>query len=284
LRVIDRFYAANKQEADKTFDQWLEIRRLPHDTDTYGYRKSAQAADNQRDSADLQRRLGVQDVDTDVAQNFSGDYSAFERNSDRIDAIRAQQRQAQDATQRSGSWSIYDVTLGREISRMDNAPWQQANDRAEELERSTGHNISVRGLSETIDPISGSGAVPPRPIVKKINKDKFEPVEPVAKSQSYRSAIGQAISKKDLEDMTQQIKMARKLGDSVMEMEDTPPEVIRALNQAAQKNGYKNWADVKSNPRSTSAVMTVAKLANAIMKTTGTHHPEKIFYKNKLDK
>jgi hypothetical protein len=284
LRVIDRFYAANKQEADKTFDQWLEIRRLPHDTDTYGYRKSAQAADNQRDSADLQRRLGVQDVDTDVAQNFSGDYSAFERNSDRIDAIRAQQRQAQDATQRSGSWSIYDVTLGREISRMDNAPWQQANDRAEELERSTGHNISVRGLSETIDPISGSGAVPPRPIVKKINKDKFEPVEPVAKSQSYRSAIGQAISKKDLEDMTQQIKMARKLGDSVMEMEDTPPEVIRALNQAAQKNGYKNWADVKANPRSTSAVMTVAKLANAIMKTTGTHHPEKIFYKNKLDK
>jgi hypothetical protein len=222
-----------------------------------------QAADSRKDSADLQRTLGVQDVEPDIAQNFS---------------------QPQDATQRSGSWSIYDVTLGREISRMNDVPWQQANDRADELERSTGHNMSVRGLSETIDPISGSGAVPPRPIVKKINKDKFEPVEPVAKSQSYRSAIGQAISKKDLEDMTQQIKMARKLGDSVMEMEDTPPEVIQALNQAAQKNGYKNWADVKANPRSTSAVMTVAKLANTILKTTGTHHPEKIFYKNKLDK
>jgi hypothetical protein len=108
-------------------------------------------------------------------------------------------------------------------------------------------------------------------------------VEPVAKTQSYRSAIGQAISKKDLENMTSQIQVARKLGDSVMEMEDTPPEVIRALNQAAQKNGYKNWADVKANPRSSSAVITVAKLADTILKTTGPHH-DKVFYKNKLDK
>jgi hypothetical protein len=226
-----------------------------------------QATDNRRDSADLQRNLGVQDIDTDVAQNFT---------------------QPADATDRVGSWVIYDVTLGREISRMNDVPWQQANDRADELERSTGHNMSVRGLSEngtneSIDPVSGAGAVPPRPTVKKINKDKFDPVEPVAKTQSYRSAIGQAISKKDLEDMTQQIKIARKLGDSVMEMEDTPPEVIRALNQAAQKNGYKNWADVKANPRSSSAVVTVAKLADTILKTTGPQH-NKIFYKNKLDK
>jgi len=68
----------------------------------------------------------------------------------------------------------------------------------------------------------------------------------------------------------------------VMEMEDTPPEVLRALNQAAQKNGYRNWADVKANPRSPQAVMTVAKLASTIMKTTGPHH-EKLFYKNKTD-
>jgi len=31
---------------------------------------------------------------------------------------------------------------------MDNVPWSQANDRANELEQSTGHNMSVRGLSE----------------------------------------------------------------------------------------------------------------------------------------
>ena len=83
--------------------------------------------------------------------------------------------------------------------------------------------------------------------------------------------------------MTQQIKMARKLGDSVMEMEDTPPEVIRALNQAAQKNGYKNWQDVKANPRNSSDVITVAKLANTMLKAPGPRR-EKVFYKNKLDK
>jgi len=66
------------------------------------------------------------------------------------------------------------------------------------------------------------------------------------------------------------------------EMQETPPEVLRALDQAAQKNGYKNWADVKANPRSNRAVITVAKLANEIMKTTGPHH-EKIFYKSKTD-
>ena len=69
--------------------------------------------------------------------------AAYERNSDRIDAIRA----GQNATDRVGSWSIYDVTLGREISRMTDVPWQEASDRADMLERSTGHNMSVRGLS-----------------------------------------------------------------------------------------------------------------------------------------
>ena len=56
------------------------------------------------------------------------------------------------------------------------------------------------------------------------------------------------------------------------EMQETPPEVLRALDQAAQKNGYRNWADVKANPRSNRAVITVAMLANEIMKTTGPHH------------
>ena len=63
----------------------------------------------------------------------------------------------QDATQRVGSWSIYDVTLGREISRMDNVPWSQADARADELERSTGHNMSVRGLQENFEDGKGPG-------------------------------------------------------------------------------------------------------------------------------
>jgi hypothetical protein len=122
LRVIDQFYADDKQEADKTFDQWLEIRRLPHDTDTYGYRPRKQEA--------------VKDIAPDVAQNFA---------------------EPQNATDRVGSWAIYDVTLGREISRMDNVPWQQASDRADELERSTGHNMSVRGLQENFADGKGPG-------------------------------------------------------------------------------------------------------------------------------
>jgi hypothetical protein len=264
-KVLDRFYAQTPQEAEQTYSAWLKQNSLPDDSEDYGYRKTAQAADDQRDSADIQRRLGVQDVDTDVAQNFN---------------------QPQDATQRSGSWSIYDVTLGREISRMDNVPWQQASDRANELEQSTGHNMSVRGLSESIDPISGAGAVPPRQDPKNTGKKAVTPAEKVfknpVKAQPHRSAIGQAISQKDLENMTQQIQVARQLGDSVMEMEDTPPEVVRALDQAAQKSGYRNWADVKANPRSNSAVMTVAKLASTILRTTGPHH-EKLFYKNKTD-
>jgi hypothetical protein len=68
----------------------------------------------------------VQDTDVNVAQNFNT---------------------PQDATNQVDSWSIYDVTLNREISRMDDVSWSQASERAEELERATGHNISVRGLT-----------------------------------------------------------------------------------------------------------------------------------------
>jgi len=142
-------------------------------------------------------------------------------------------------------------------------------------------------MIESIDPVSGAGAVPPRQDPKNTGKKAVPPVEKArqdaVKGLPYRSAIGQAISKKDLEDMTSQIQVARKLGDSVMEMEDTPPEVMQALNQAAQKNGYRNWADVKANPRSNSAVITVAKLANTMLKAPGPRRG-KVFYKNKLDK
>jgi len=112
----------------------------------------SQGVDNAQDAARLRNTLGVQDVESDVAQNFAGSedpFAAYERNSDRINAIR------QDATNRVGSWSIYDVTLGREIARMDDVAWSQADARANELERSTGHNMSVRGLSENITESAG---------------------------------------------------------------------------------------------------------------------------------
>ena len=123
LRVVDQFYADSKQEADKTFDKWLAMKDLPNDTHNYGYRPRKQEA-------------AVKDIAPDVAQNFN---------------------QTNNATDRVGSWAIYDVTLGREISRMDNVPWQQASDRADELERSTGHNMSVRGLQENFADGKGPG-------------------------------------------------------------------------------------------------------------------------------
>ena len=96
----------------------------------------------------------VKDIAPDVAQNVGDDsMAAYERNSDRIDAIRA----GQNATDRVGSWSIHDVTLGREISRMTDVPWQEASDRADMLERSTGHNMSVRGLQENFANGKGPG-------------------------------------------------------------------------------------------------------------------------------
>ena len=99
--------------------------------ETYGERFAIKPK-MQTGSADWRRDLEhhVQDATMDVAQNFAAPL---------------------DATEQVGSWSIYDVTLGRELSRMDDVTWNQASDRAEEIERATGHNISVRGLSENIE-------------------------------------------------------------------------------------------------------------------------------------
>jgi hypothetical protein len=249
LGVVDRFHADSKQEADKTFDKWLEMKGLPNDTDTYGYRPRKQESEQatapngvpiwelvdrmsgtvlhniadhtQREawgeaSRWLQsygaedfrtyaerfeirpkmKNAQVKDIAPDVAQNFGNDpMSAYERNSDRIDAIR------QDAINRVGSWSIYDVTLGREISRMTDVPWSQADARADELEQSTGHNMSVRGLSESVDAVSGTGAIaraiagakPPSPVPVR-RKDpavkldiKNKPLDPYA--QTYKKPV-----------------------------------------------------------------------------------------------
>ena len=97
-KVVGTFGAQNDSEANKKFSEWLRIKGLPTDTEDYGYRPDDQAADARRDSADLQRNLGVRDVEPNVAQNF--DPSAYERNSERIAAIQAQ-------AQQPGNWEIY---------------------------------------------------------------------------------------------------------------------------------------------------------------------------------
>ena len=260
LRVVDRFYADSKQEADKTFDKWLEIKGLPNDTHNYGYRPRKQEAakepavqdtdinvaqnfeptqvrasngvpaweiyeresghvintifDHDQTSAWQQAQLYLRDIGAEqpnlfslrpkMAQNFGNDpMAAYERNSDRIDAIR------QNATDRVGSWAIYDVTLGREINRMTDVPWQQASDRADELEQSTGHNMSVRGLSEAIDPISGRGAVAPTMPPRLKPKPKVKPVAPAVRvdikkhkedplAQTYKKPVNETLPAKNL--------------------------------------------------------------------------------------
>ena len=130
-KVIDRFYAQTPQEAEQTYSAWLRQNTLPDDSEDYGYRKSEQAADNQRDSVDTQRRLGVQDIDTDVAQNFSPDLSAYERNSDRIDAIRAQSTNPNPTSQTSntftGEWSVRNEQTGEEVHRFGGIGNSQAD-------------------------------------------------------------------------------------------------------------------------------------------------------------
>ena len=56
LGVVDKFYAADKQDADATFDKWLEMKGLPNDTSNYGYRPRKQEPTlSAQDAADLQR-------------------------------------------------------------------------------------------------------------------------------------------------------------------------------------------------------------------------------------
>jgi hypothetical protein len=266
LPVVDKFYATNDTDAQKVYSQWLKNKDLPDDTADYGYRKVA---------------AKPAEAEPSVAQNFEPRRQNYELVSDedpdrvlhRMNNATADEVRAWIAQQEQGG-----MPAGFLRTRIVAQNFDSARDSA-----TLQTNLQDRSpQTESIDPISGAGAVPPRPVIKKISTDKAEPVEPAAKKQAYRSAIGQAISQQDLENMTHQIQVARRLGDSIMEMEDTPPEVLRALDQAAQKNGYRNWADVKANPRSEHAVMTVAKLANTIIKTTGPHH-EKLFYKNKTD-
>jgi hypothetical protein len=118
LRVVDQFYAADKQEADKTFDKWLAMKDLPNDTHNYGYRPRKQET--------------VKDVEPDVAQNFGDNpYAAYERNSDRVDAIRA----GQDATEVPRNWEFVDRITGRVIHNMSNASYNQANVVQADVER-----------------------------------------------------------------------------------------------------------------------------------------------------
>jgi hypothetical protein len=116
LPVVDKFYATNDTDAQKVYSQWLKSKDLPDDTENYGYRKAATK------SAETQ---------PNVAQNFEPDYSAYERNSDRIDAIRA----GQDATEVRRNWEFVNRMSGNVVDTLTNASYNQANAMQTDVER-----------------------------------------------------------------------------------------------------------------------------------------------------
>jgi hypothetical protein len=205
--------------------------------------------DNAQDSARLQATLtgSIPEVPVDVAQNFGNQFS--------------------------GQWQVVDG-LGREVYRFRGAGNNQADaNRIAALwarENNFDGNLEVLPVMiESIDPISGAGSRAPVMPPKLKPQPPVKPINPAVKLDVKKS---------------QNDPYADTYKKSVSEsLEETPIEVLLALDLAAQKNGYKNWQDVKTNPRSPQAVMTVARLANTIMKTTTPKHGEKIFYKNKTD-
>jgi hypothetical protein len=238
--VVDQFRAETPQEAERVYSAWLKSKDLPDDTANYGYRKSAQAADDQRDSVDIQRRLGVQDVDTDVAQNFSPDYSAFERNSDRIDAIRAQAQQPRqnyelvsdedpdrvlhrmnDATadevrayiaqQEAGGMPpgfLRTRIVAESTGQHDDEQTQTALDMAaQDYQYKNWADVEMRGSEQAKTAIR-------RHAVTKLNLAQHKDFNMLGKS---RSAISKGVDQVDREFIDRQIQTARKLGDDVNE-------------------------------------------------------------------
>ena len=153
LPVVDKFYAANDREAQETYSRWLKIKNLPDDTADYGYRQARQS----------RPVANVQDVQPDVAQNFS---------------------QPQDATDVPRNWEFVNRINGQVIHNMTNASYNQANVVQDNLERRyPDADIYLRSVSnnESIDPISGAGAVPPRPVIQPPKKPPVPQNNPAVK-------------------------------------------------------------------------------------------------------
>jgi hypothetical protein len=180
LGVVDQFYAADKQEADKTFDKWLEMKGLPNDTSDYGYRPRKQET--------------VKDVEPDVAQNFAA---------------------PQDATEVPRNWEFVDRITGQVIHSMTNASYNQANAVQTNLEQQNPEaDIYLRSverseLGEAIDAISGAGVRAPVAAPKLKTQPPVKPVDPAVKldvkksqsdpyAQTYKKPVTETLPAKNL--------------------------------------------------------------------------------------
>jgi hypothetical protein len=182
LGVVDKFYAANKQDADATFDKWLEMKGLPNDTSDYGYRPRKQEKEVQPNVAqNFAAQQGEQEVDGTgepiwqiyqvgnglvMSEITAGDQQeAAQALQDQLDdwatdddvrelyAVRPKmvdqsaQSTPPDATEQTGTWQIVDVTLNQPVETFQGT-WAQAERIAQQYETGAGehngHELSVR--------------------------------------------------------------------------------------------------------------------------------------------
>jgi hypothetical protein len=181
LGVVDKFYATNKQDADATFDKWLEMKGLPNNTSDYGYRPRKQEKEvdvaqnfstNPNPTAPIANqaryRNGVPiwdlvDRGTGNVINSTADHTAREAwgqftryltdigaedpaTFDQRFTIRAQMA-PQDATEQTGTWQLVDVTVNQPVETFQGT-WAQAERIAQQYETGpgehNGHEISIR--------------------------------------------------------------------------------------------------------------------------------------------
>jgi hypothetical protein len=181
LGVVDKFYATNKQDADATFDKWLEMKGLPNDTSNYGYRPRKQEKEvdvaqnfstNPNPTAPIanQARMpnGVPvwllfDIDTGSMLKEIPDHTAreaYQQGMIWLRSIGAEDPETygerfaikpkivpQDATEQEGTWQIFDATLRQPVETFQGT-WAQADSIARQYETGpgerNGHEISVR--------------------------------------------------------------------------------------------------------------------------------------------
>ncbi len=166
-QVVDRFYSDDANTAHTVYNRWLEIKKLPLDTENYGYRP----IQIQARAGAAQAAGGVTDVPVNVAQNFD------------------QPQQARDA---SGVpiWEIYQRDNGHVVHTFANLEQSSAWTQAQQWLRDIGaeptaySDFSVRPkmtTNETVDPVSGRGAQTPGPIAITKPKSQVQPVAPAVK-------------------------------------------------------------------------------------------------------
>jgi hypothetical protein len=186
-----------------------------------------QTTDNKKDSADIQRRLGVQDVDTDVAQNFTSQepaqttYEIYRRNAGNPSALHRFQaathpeamaelerfRQSHPDTA-PHEFALRNLPANESIGQHDDEQTQTALDMAAvDFNFKNWADVEMRGTDQAKTAIR-------RHAVTKLDLAQSKPFNMLGKS---RSAIGKGMQKADQDHLLRQIQTARKLGDDVNE-------------------------------------------------------------------